>query len=878
MMLGWLRLRLRALLYKREVENELDEELRSHLEREIERHIRQGMPPEKARYTALRSFGGMEQAKEQCRDARGVRLIEELWQDLRYSARMLLKNPGFTSIAVFTLALGIGANTALFSFADAVLFRPLPFAEPERLVLVNGAPGTLVDMGFANPEKFMQWNHPVQSLEYVAAYDSARANLADDLAPERIQVMRVSVGFFPMLGVNPLQGRWFSDEEHGSGRNRVLILSYRLWQRHYGAAADILEKSVRLNGHSFNIIGVMPPEFQFLNALERPDAWMPLLPDDHILGGNGHDFEVSGRLKPGVTLATAQAELNLLNEQLKLDERRIGRNFVSDMRLRLSPFSEKFASGLRRPLLILLAAVAFVLLIACANVANLMLTRSVGRYKELAIRSALGAGRWRLARLWLTESLLLSGTGGVLGLLVSTLLLDALVAISQQDVTPVNQISLNWRAIAFCLTVTLLTVLLFGIAPALQSSRPDLARTLKESGQRSATGLSPRLRRVLTVSEIAIALVLLIGAGLMVKSFRSILQVTPGFNPERVLTFELAPTELKYETKEKRAALYQTIIERLRAIPGVAGAGAITSLPIARGSVSGLPIRVEGRSDEPVMGGYQSVTADYFRAMEIPLIAGRYFTEGDRAGTTNVMLLNQTLARQVFPNENPVGKRIVLDMKNPTPFEVIGVVGDVRTAGLDEAAFEEFYLHSLQYPPAFASFAIKTTVAPASLADAARKAVLEVDRDQPLYRVKTMKGVLADSVADRRFPMLILTAFAATALLLSTLGVYGVVSYSVAQRTHEIGIRVALGAQSLHVLRMVIGQGMKLVMFGIAIGLVAAFALTRLMRALLFGVSTTDPLTFTVIALLLSAVALLACWIPARRATKVDPLISLRSE
>jgi putative ABC transport system permease protein len=338
------------------------------------------------------------------------------------------------------------------------------------------------------------------------------------------------------------------------------------------------------------------------------------------------------------------------------------------------------------------------------------------------------------------------------------------------------------------------------------------------------------------------------------------------FNPERVLTFELAPTALKYGTEEKRAALYQTIIERLRSIPGVTAAGAITSLPIARGSVNGLPIKVEGRSGsgDPVIGGYQSVTADYFRAMEIPLIAGRYFTEGDRAGTANVMFLNQTLA--------------VLDLKNPTLFEVIGVVGDVRTAGLDEAAFEEFYLHLLQYPPASASFAIKTTIAPASLADAAKKAMLEIDRDQPLYRVKTMEGVLADSVADRRFPMLILTAFASTALLLSMLGVYGVVSYTIAQRTHEIGIRVALGAQSLQALRLVIGQGMKLVMFGIAIGMVAAFALTRLMQALLFGVSATDPQTFTLIALLLSSVALLACWIPARRATKVDPMVALHCE
>jgi len=806
--------------------------------------------------------------------------MQTLIQDLRYGARMLLKSPNITMIAVLTLALGIGANTALFSFADAALFRALPFAEPERLVLVKGAAGTLVDMGFDKPEKFMQWNHPVQSLEYLAAYDSGRANLADDLAPERIQVMRVSAGFFPMLGVNPAQGRWFSDEEQRKDSNRVLILSHQLWQRLYGGAADILKRVVRLNGHSFNVIGVMPPAFQFAHDLERADAWIPLAPGDYVLAKDMYYFEVSGKLKSGVSIRGAQAELNLLNQQLKLGEQRIGKNFVSDMRLTIAPLNEKFAGKLRRPLLVLLAAVAFVLLIACANVANLMLTRSVGRHKELAIRSALGARRWRLARLWLTESLLLSGTGGALGLLVSAWLLDALVAISPQNVSPINQISLNWRVIAFCVAVTLLTGLLFGIAPALQSSKPDLTQALKESGQRSATGLSPRLRQILTVGEVAIALALIIGAGLMVKSFRALMRVAPGFNPERVLTFELAPTVLKYDTKEKRAALYQAITERLRAIPGVESAGAISHLPIVHGSGSALPLKVEGRagSDGAVIGLYQIVTADYFRAMGVPLIAGRYFTEQDRAGMSNVMLLNQTLARQVFPNENPVGKRIILGMEKPTPFEVIGVVGDVRTGGLDDAAFEEFYLHSPQYPAGFVSFTIKTSVAPDSLALVAANAVREVDKDQPLYKVKTMERHLADSVAERRFPMLILTAFATTALLLSALGLYGVVSYTVAQRTQEIGVRMALGAQTVDVLRLVVGEGMKLVVFGVAIGLAGAFALTRLMRTLLFGVSVTDSLTFASVALLLTFVGLLACWIPARRATKVDPMIALRCE
>src|SRR5205809_2710150 len=509
--------------------------------------------------------------------------METFGHDLKFAARMLRRNARFSLLIVGMLALALGANTALFSFADAILFRPLPFANPERLVLVKGAVGTLVDMGFDQPEKFMQWNHTVQSLEYIAAYDSGRANLGDDRVPERIQVMRVSSDLFPMLGVNPMKGRWFGQDEQQPGGNRVLILSHALWQSRYGGDAEILKQVVHLNGESFQVVGVMPPAFQFAHGGERTDAWMPLAPGDYVLAKDQYFFEFSGKLKPGVAMTTAQAELNLLNQQLKLGEKRIGRDFVSDTRLSLSPLNEEFAGTLRRPLLILLAAVAFVLLIATANVANLFLARAVARNKELAIRSALGAGRWRLARLWLTESLLLSGMGGVLGLLVSFWLIDALVAISPQQVSPINEIGLNWRVMAFCVGVTLLTGLLFGLAPALQASRPDLVRTLTEIGQRSSAGLSPRLRQALTVAEVALALVLLIGAGLMVKSFRSLLQVAPGFNPERVLTFELAPTVAKYQTKEQRAALYQSVIERIRAVPGVVSVGAISHLPIAHG-------------------------------------------------------------------------------------------------------------------------------------------------------------------------------------------------------------------------------------------------------------------------------------------------------
>lgn len=805
--------------------------------------------------------------------------METFAHDLRFAVRMLRRNAGLSLLIVVMLALALGANTALFSFADAVLFRPLPFANPERLVLVKGAVSTLVDMGFERPEKFMQRKQTIQSLEYIAAYDSGRANLADDRVPQRIQVMRVSSDFFPMLGVNPIKGRWFGQDEQQKGGNRVLILSHALWQSRYGGDAEILKKSVHLNGESFQVIGVMPPAFQFAQGGERADAWMPLDPRDYVLAKDSYFFEFSGKLKPGVSMTTAQAELNLLNQQLNLGEKRI-RDFVSDTRLALSPLNEKFAGTLRRPLLILLAAVAFVLLIACANVANLFLTRAVARNKELAIRSALGAGRWRLARLWLTESLLLSVMSGVLGLLVSIWLIDALVVISPQEVSPINQIGLNWRVTAFCAGVTLLTGLLFGLAPAVQSSRPDLVRTLKAGGQRSSAGMSPRLRQALTVGEVALALVLLIGAGLMIKSFRSLMQVAPGFNPEGVLTFELAPTVSRYETREKRAAFYQSVIERIRAIPGVDSVGAISHLPIAYGGGMALPISVEGRarSGEAVLALYQTVTADYFRAMEIPLIAGRYFTEQDRAGTAGVILLNQTLAHQVFPGESPLGKRIVLQMERPTPFEVIGVVGDARTSGLDENAIDEFYLHSLQQPAGFVTVTIKTGVAPASLSGAVRNAVREIDKDQPLYNLKTMDQHLADSVARRRFPMLILSGFGATALLLSALGLYSVVSYTVAQRTHEIGIRMALGAQVSDVLKLIVGNGMILALIGVAAGLAGAFALTRVMAGVLFGVSATDAVTFVTVSAGLIVVALLACYIPARRATKVDPLVALRHE
>lgn len=889
-----IRPRLASLRLAPTRENAIVEELAQHLDELYEALLAGGaMPDEALRQTRAELHGGEFLARELRRLERQVNpdpfipgtkrrtnMLADLWPDIQYSTRQLAKHPGFAVIAILTLALGISANTALFSFADAVLFRPLPFAQPERLVLMRGAAGTLVDMGFEKPDKFMQWNHAVQSFEYVAAYDAGRVNLADEQTPERVPMMRVTGGFFPMLGVQPLIGRWFSQEEQRKGAHHVVILSHRLWQSRYGAAADILQKTVRVNGHSFQVIGVMPPTFQFAHDGERAAMWMPLVAGDYaVLVKSSFYYEVAGKLKPGVTFAAAQAELAVLNQQLKLGETR-SHNFVHDTRMTLAPLRQKFGGDLRQSLWVLLAAVAFVLLLACANVTNLLLTRAVGRQKEVAIRAALGAMRWRLVRLWMTESLLLAGAGGVMGLLASGWLLRALVALSPTNASPVNVIGVNGRVIAFCVGVTMLTGLLFGLAPALQSSQPDLTQSLKESGQRSSAGLSPRLRQTLIVGEVAVALVLLIGAGLMVKSFRALLLVPPGLNPERVLTFELSPTLLQYDTKEKRATLYQSIVERLQTIPGVTSVGAISNLPLAPGSAMGLPLKVEGRAsgEEALVGLYQTVSADYFRTLEIPLLAGRSFTAQDRAGVGEVIVLNQKLAHKLFPNENPVGQRIILGLEKPTPFAVIGVVGDVKTAGLDDDGIEEFYLHTLQHPPGFVSVALKTALPPTNLVAAVTQAMQDIDRNQPLHRVKTMEQHLADSVAERRFPVLILAAFAVTALLLAALGLYGVMSFTVAQRTHEIGIRLALGAQTTDVLRLVIGQGMRLTLLGVGLGLAAAWGLTRLLQGLLFGVRATDPLTFAGIALLLLAVAGVACWLPARRATKVDPMVALRTE
>jgi putative ABC transport system permease protein len=804
------------------------------------------------------------------------RLEDEMFQDLRYGARMLLTSPGFAVVTILTLALGIGANTAIFSVIDAVLLRPLPFAEPERLVQIQNA-HWLFNFDADSGDQFMSPIENVEVFEQAAHYDTGRVNLTDETSPERIQLMRVTAGFFPMLGVPPLLGRTFSADEHKAGNHRVVIISHGLWQSRFGGDPQVLGKTVRMNGYQHTIIGVMPRDFQFYVLGNPADAWTPLMPGVHLITTEA-GAETFARLKQGISLTQAQAQMETIYQRAR--QQRPQFKDYDTHRIRLTPLSKTWAGNLRSPLLILLAAVGSVLLIACINAANLLLARAATRQKEVAIRAALGASRLRLVRQWLTESSLLALLGGALGLLFATWSVRVMIAISPVRVPRVGDVDIDSRALVFTLGISTLTGLLFGLAPALQFSKPALNETLKEGGRRGTADFSPRLRNALMVSEVALALVLLINAGLLVKSFRHLLDVRLGFNPKNVLTLELAPPAMKYPYYPERAEFYQQIIERIRALPGVEHVGTINDLPIAAGSLI-TPIQIEGRPPESqphITAAWRVASADYFRAMQIPLLSGRYFTEQDNVSAPRVAIIDHSFARWAFPNENPIGKRLILNTGSPTAYEIVGIVGDVKHRGLDLQIDPAFYLPMRQRPSLYARLVIRTTTDPATLTSAVRKAIWEVDKDHPIYNVKTMEQHVAESISRRRFSMLMLSAFALIALLLSMVGIYGVMAFVVTQRTHEIGIRMALGARPRDVLKLVVGQGVKLITAGVALGLVGALALSRFLMSLLYEVSATDPMTFAGVALLLAVVALVACYLPARRALKVDPLVALRHE
>ena len=803
--------------------------------------------------------------------------METLIKDLGYGLRSLLKRPGFFAVAVLTLGLGIGANTAMFTTVNAVLLRPLSYPESDKLVVLEGVnPSKGITESNMSVPDIVDWQSQTKAFEQIAGIISGGVLLANGDETERVRASSVTPEFFPMMKMNPAQGRLFQADDAAKGHEPVVILSHSIWQSRFGGKTDVIGTRVTLGRDSTTIVGVMPPGFDYP---DRAELWVPWALDAAAERRDNRYVTVVGRLKPGATVQQAQSELDAINQRLA--QAYVETN--SGWSVRVTELRENLVGSMRSALLILLGAVAFVLLIACANVANLMLARASTRQKEIAVRTALGASRLRIIRQLLTESVLLSVIGGVVGLGLSVWLTRLLIAISPANSPRFDEIRMDAPVFLFTLGVTVVTGLVFGLAPALQTSRLDLNETLKESGRRGSGGeRHNRLGSLLIVSEIALSFMLLVGAGLLVKSFMRLRDVGPGFNPANVLTMRLGTTPGKYPQGAPRAQLFRQAVERIKTVPGVTAAGATLSLPLGGDTFNvGRSYIREGRPatpEESANAAYMVITPDYFRAMQIPLTAGRAFTDQDNDQSPKVVIVNQTMARQMWPGEDPTGKRITIWRDEKFPREIVGVVGDVK-ATLDAEAGAQMYVPYAQDATwGSLTLAVRTTGDPSSMAAAVRNEIRAFDKTLPVYNVKTMDDVVGADVAPRRSSMMLFSAFALVALVLSMIGIYGVTAYYVTQRTHEIGIRLALGAQLRDVLTLVLRRGLILALVGIGVGLAGAFALTRLLTSLLFGVKPVDVATFVAVSLGLIAVAVVACYLPARRATKVDPLVALRYE
>jgi len=809
-----------------------------------------------------------------------------LLQDLRYGARMLLKNPAFTLIAVITLALGIGANTAIFSLVNGILLRQLPFRQPEQLVWVSLRRPQSGQYSFTLPD-FIDYRDQNQSLAGIAAVASWSANLADRGDPERLQGLRISANAFQMLGVEAVAGRVLLPDDDMPGQERVVVLTYALWRRRFGADPQIVGQTLTLNGAGYTVVGVLPPQFFF--PVREAELAIPLAPEADPLRGvrtSVNFLRALARLKPGVTREQAEADLTAVAQRLR--EQYPVAN-AQKLGVTLSPLHEEVVANFSLALWVLLGAVGVVLLMTCVNLANLILVRAASRSKEMAIRAALGATRRRSVQQLATESLLLAGLGGGAGLLLARYGIDLLLALSPASLPRVAEVGVDFRVLCFTLALSLLAGVIFGLAPAWQSTRVNLNQELKESGREASGARSDRARGLLVVSEIALSLTLLVGAGLLVKSFLRLQAVNPGFDAGNTLVIQLSLPKAQYPNRAAATAFYEKLRPRLEGLPGVETVGVVSALPLS-GVGGSIPFTIEGRAaapDEALRADYRLVCAGYFRALKIPALAGREFNERDTAQTAPVALISQNLALRNWPNSNPLGAHLRINDNNQGPrlVEIVGVVGDVKHLRLDDEPTPHIYLpihqtheDAVDWLTNNQYWLLRTTVDPLTLSAAARREIQAVDRSAPASNIRTMEQYLAASVAPRRFNLWLLTVFAGAALALAGAGLYGVISYGVAQRRREIGIRMALGARGSDVLKLVIGQGVRLALVGVALGLLAALALTRLMKNLLFSVSATDPLTFLATAWLLMVVALLACWIPARRAIKVDPMIALRSE
>ncbi|HJQ25164.1 MAG TPA: ABC transporter permease [Blastocatellia bacterium] len=814
--------------------------------------------------------------------------METLLQDLRYGLRMLVKNPGFSVIAIIALALGIGANTAIFSVVNTVLLRPLPFAEPERLVNVwETRPERGVKQMTASYPNFADWRDQNDVFERIAAYDGQPFTMTGDDNPVRLVGAVVSADLFPLLGVQAKLGRTFNRDDDKAGAPLTIILSDRLWRQRFNADPNIIGTALTLNSKNYTVVGVMPADFQFPLQNDPVDLWetfaSQLTPVD---GGTiadergAHFLQTIARLKPGVTVEQARATMETIASRLSEKYPDSNTGFGATV----IPTHEDMVGDVRPTLLILMGAVGCVLLIACTNVASLLLARATTRHKEIAIRAALGASRLRVIRQLLTESVVLSLTGGALGLLIAMWSADALVSASNDQLLRATQVGLDLRVLGFTLLVSILTGMLFGLVPALHSSKTDLNESLKEGGRgTSEGGRRMSLRGALVTAEVAIAVVLLVSAGLLIQSLWRLQRVDPGINPHNVMTFQLGVPEVKYNA-EKQAEFFRQLQARLGALPGVEAASAVMPLPLSNSNMS-ISFEVEGRptaAGQRPSSAFRTVSLDYFRAMGVRFVRGRDFSERDGYNGPPVIIVNEEFVDKYFPGEDPIGKRIRPGISTtaggPKWREIIGVVGNVRHRALNRDFTPEYYVPAPQVPLDSLTLVVKTTGDPRGIVAGVRDEVRQMDKDLPLYNIRTMDEYLSSSVAQPRLIALLLMIFAGLALLLTAIGLYGVMSYSVAQRTHEIGIRMALGASPGNVLRLVVGQGMTLAAAGVAIGLGVAFLATRVMASLLFGIGAKDPLTFAAIAVIIAGVALAACFVPARRATRVDPMVALRYE
>ena len=876
---------LTRLFRKSKLETQLDSELRFHVEEQIADNIAAGMAPAEARRRALAQFGGLEYIKEETRDARGTHFVDTLLQDIRFAFRMLRKSPGFTAVAVLTLALGIGANTAIFSVVDAVLLRAFPYPNAGELVLVFNTPvkqpDALSALSYRDFRECREQNRVFSEMAGNAFHDLTLTGAGE---PSIVNTADVTPEIFSLLGVKPLAGRTLLPEDGKQGAAPVAIVSENLWRGRFGSNPNLIGQSISLDMRAFTVVGILPASFHYPDGSPRQDIWIsaaqdplfgPLLrrPGVRALGG-------IARLKPGISVAQAQAEMNTIGARLAKEFPAQDSGFT----IRIQPYRQAVVGNVKSALLILLGAVGLVLLIACANIANLLLSRATSRAQEIAVRIALGAGRARVIRQLLTESALLGLLGGVVGVLLAVWSVWILRPFLPAEVTQINSIHIGGSVLVFALALSLAAALAFGLAPALLATPSNLQTNIKEGGARGGQRGGRRVRSFLAIAQISLAMVLLVAGGLLIRSFALVTKVDPGFDPKNVIEAEISLPQFQYSTPQQWTTFSNELLARLHAQPGLQDSALAAPLPMDRQGEAAFAFSIVGNSPLPpgksTAADYATVSPDYFRVMRIPLLRGRFFSEQDSPSNPKVALISETLARRYFPNQKPIGKQMKFGFppNSDVSREIVGIVGDVRDESLGRKPGPMMYVPFAQAPLYGGEVVVRTSLDASSVAAGIRQATHAIDKDLPVTDIESFPDALGESISQERFRTYLLGSFSAIALVLAAVGIFGVISYSASQRTHEIGIRMALGAQRRDVLLLILGQGAKLALFGLGLGVVVASLLTHVMTSLLFGVSATDPVTFTATAIVLFGVALVASYIPARRAMRVDPMVALRYE